>query len=123
VTRRMLRKSSGQLWSRLRNRQLDGWKFKRQVPKGRYIVDFYCAEARLIVELDGGQHAHAAAVAHDARRTTYLQESGFRVARFWNNEVFENLDGVTQAIWHKLQEPPLPDSTAHSLQPSGRGFG
>lgn len=111
------------LWSKLRNRRLNGYKFKRQVPKGPYVVDFYCADARLIIELDGGQHADDAAVKHDAKRTRYLQESGFRVLRFWNNEIFENLDGVAYTIWSKLQEPPLPDSAPHSLSPSGRGLG
>ncbi len=111
------------LWSRLRNRQLGGWKFKRQVPKGPYIVDFICAEARLIIELDGDQHVHEAAIAHDAKRTKYLQESGYRVLRFWNKEIYDNLEGALEAIWSKLQEPPLPDSAAHSLSPSGRGLG
>jgi lysyl-tRNA synthetase class 2 len=111
------------LWSRLRDRRLDGWRFKRQVPKGRYIVDFCCAEARLIVELDGSRHADSDSVAHDADRTRFLQESGFRVIRFWNGEVFTNLDGVIQTIWAKLQEPPLPDFMPHSIYPAGRGLG
>ena len=111
------------LWSKLRNRRLSGYKFKRQVPKGPYVVDFYCADARLVVELDGGQHTEESAVRHDAERTRYLQQSGFRVLRFWNIEIFENLDGVVQTIWSKLQEPPLPDSAPHSLSTSGRGLG
>ncbi len=111
------------LWSRLRNRRLNGSKFKRQVPKGPYVVDFCCNEARLIIELDGGQHAEDKAVAHDAKRTRYLQESGYRIVRFWNSEICENLDGVVQTIWAKLQEPPLPDDAEHSLSPSGRGLG
>ena len=110
------------LWSRLRAGRLDGWKFKRQVPKGQNVVDFCCSEARLIIELDGGQHAEDRAVAHDAERTLYLQQSGYRVLRFWNSEIFKNLDGVMRSIQWKLQEPPLPDDTPHSLYPSGRGF-
>ncbi len=121
--RREQTEAERKLWSRLRNRQLDGWKFKRQVPKGRYILDFYCAEAALIVELDGGQHAEENAVRHDAKRTKYLQESGYRIVRFWNHEVFEDIDTVLQSIWHKVQEPPLADSADHSLSPSGRGLG
>ncbi|PQA85766.1 endonuclease domain-containing protein [Hyphococcus luteus] len=111
------------LWSKLRNRQLGGFKFKRQVPKGPYVVDFYCAEAHLVIELDGGQHADEEAVAHDAKRTSFLQESGFRVLRFWNSDIAEGIEGVLETIWAKLQEPPLPDRTAHSLSPSGRGLG
>ena len=110
------------LWSYLRNRRLGGWKFRRQVPKGRYIVDFCCNDARLVVELDGSQHARQTSVERDAVRTAYLQESGYRVMRFWNNEIDEDLDAVLQAIWNKLQEPPLPDDVKHSLEPSGRGF-
>ena len=110
------------LWSKLRNRQIGGFKFKRQVPKGAYIVDFYSADARLVIELDGGQHGEDAAVERDAKRTRYLQECGFRVLRFWNAEIFTNMDGVLETIWAKLQEPPLPDSEPHSLDPSGRGF-
>ncbi len=115
--------AEARLWSRLRAGRLDGWKFKRQVPKGAYIVDFCCADARLIIELDGGQHTEEESAAHDAARTRFLQESGYRVVRFWNNEVFENLDGVMQTIWAKVQDPPLPDFTPHSLFPEGRGLG
>ncbi len=111
------------LWAKLRNRQVDGCKFKRQVPKGAYVVDFYCADARLIIELDGGQHGDGAAVEYDAKRTQYLQESGFRVLRFWNADILTNMEGVLDTISRKLQEPPLPDSEPHSLSPSGRGLG
>lgn len=119
--RRNQTEAEQKLWLKLRNKQVGGFKFKRQVPKGPYIVDFYCAEARLIIELDGGQHAHGHAVVYDARRTQFLQESGFRVLRFWNAEIFEGMEGVLETIWAKLQEPPLPDSAPHSLSPSGRG--
>jgi len=111
------------LWSRLRDRRLNGWKFKRQVPKGKYVVDFCCADARLIVELDGSQHTEEATIRHDADRTRFLQESGYRVVRFWNNEVSTSLDGVLQTIWANLQEPPLPDYIPHSIYPEGRGLG
>ena len=85
------------LWSKLRNRQLGGWKWKRQVPRGPYIVDFLCIEAGLVVELDGGQHADN--IAYDERRTAYLESLGLRVLRFWNMEVVENLDGVCETIF------------------------
>jgi very-short-patch-repair endonuclease len=82
------------LWQQLRNRQLGGLKFRRQATVGGHIADFLCAEKRLIVELDGGQHSQEA----DAARTAHLEELGYRVIRFWNNEVNDNLDGVLQAI-------------------------
>ena len=84
------------LWGRLRARRLGGWKWKRQVPRGPYIVDFICADANLIVELDGGQHDER--TNYDARRTVWLEARGYRVIRFWNSAVVENLDGVTDAI-------------------------
>ncbi|MEM8986837.1 MAG: endonuclease domain-containing protein [Pseudomonadota bacterium] len=115
--------AEAKLWTRLRNRQLGGWKFKRQTSKGPYIADFYCAKARLIVELDGGQHGEDANFAHDKKRTTYLNENGQRVIRFWNNEVTDNLDGVLETILHHLEKPPFPNDTDHSLSPSGRGLG
>ena len=89
-------RAEAKLWRALSNRQLGGWKWRRQVPRGRYIVDFYCPEAGLVVELDGGQHASQAA--YDARRTEDLEESGLKVLRIWNNEVLENLRGVCEAI-------------------------
>jgi len=82
------------LWNALRNRQLGGFKFRRQATLGPYVIDFLCIERKLIVELDGGQHSHAA----DARRTAYLKTRGCRVIRFWNHEVVENLDGVLATI-------------------------
>lgn len=112
-----------ELWARLRNRRLDGWKFKRQVPKGPYVVDFFCADAHLIVELDGGQHGEEHAIAHDAKRTILLEECGYRVVGFWNHEIFKDIDRISEIIWHILQEPPLPNNADHSLSPTGRGLG
>lgn len=84
------------LWYHLRNRQLAGIKFRRQEPLGVFIVDFCSLDAKLVIELDGGQHAeHLAA---DAERTTALERMGYRVLRFWNNEVVENLDSVLERI-------------------------
>jgi len=97
------------LWLRLRDRRLGGWKFKRQVPIDRYIVDFACADARVIVELDGGQHATSTT---DAARTKVLEAFGYLVLRFWNNDVVENLDGVLETILAAVDkhapEPPHP---------------
>ena len=86
----------GLLWGRLRNRRLHGWKWKRQVPRCSYIVDFFCADAHLVVELDGSQHSDRAD--YDDRRTAYLESLGLTVLRFWNMEVIENLDGVCETI-------------------------
>lgn len=86
------------LWQCLRNRQLAGAKFRRQVQIGNYIVDFLCPVARLIVELDGGQHRPE----DDAERTAFLEAQGFRLIRFWNNDVLCNLAGVLQVIEQEL---------------------
>ncbi len=86
------------LWNQLRDRRLNGWKWKRQTPRGAFITDFYCAEARLVVELDGGQHAEDADAAKDARRTRVLEAEGLRVIRFWNLEVMWELEMVCDTI-------------------------
>jgi very-short-patch-repair endonuclease len=93
------------LWFRLRGRRLAGWKFKRQVPIDRFIVDFVCADGRLIVELDGSQHA--VRTRHDEERTRTLEAMGYLVVRFWNNDVMRNLDGVLQDILNTLNQQPL----------------
>jgi very-short-patch-repair endonuclease len=96
------------LWFRLRDRRLNGLKFKRQVPIDKYIADFFCAEARLIVELDGGQHA----IRDETNRTAILEAMGYLVLRFWNNDVLQNTDGVLEEILNAInrhpQEPPHP---------------
>ena len=84
------------LWSRLRNRGLSGWKFRRQVPVAGYIADFLCPD----VEVDGGQHDERAA--EDAVRTQKFEALGYRVARYWNNEVMQNLDGVLIDLERRL---------------------
>lgn len=89
------------LWSRLRAHQLEGFKFRRQVPVGPYIADFLCAEPALIVELDGGQHAEA--VAKDQGRTLYLEAQGYRVLRFWNNEGLQEGEEVLEEILRALR--------------------
>jgi very-short-patch-repair endonuclease len=91
------------LWGKLRGRRLAGGKFKRQVPIGRFIVDFCCADAWLIVELDGGHHGHDAAVEQDRLRTRDLEQCGYLVLRFWNHEVMGNLDGVCETIFNHLR--------------------
>ena len=88
------------LWHRIRDKQIDEFRFRRQRPIGKYIVDFVCLDAKLIVELDGGQHAGDAA--YDQRRTAFLESLGYAVLRFWNNEVIENMDGVLQRLHETL---------------------
>lgn len=94
--RRESTEAEARLWHAIRARRLGGWRWRRQVPKGPFILDFFCAEAGLVVELDGGQHNDRAA--YDARRTAYLQSLGLRVIRFWNGEVLANRDGVCLTI-------------------------
>ena len=90
------------LWFALRNRQINKLKFRRQVPLGPYAADFVCFENRLIVELDGGQHADAEA--YDGARTSWLEGEGFHVIRFWNNEVLPNREGVLARLMEKCEE-------------------
>lgn len=91
------------LWFALRDRRLDGAKFRRQVPVDGYIVDFLCKEAKLVVELDGGQHADQ--TSEDAARTARLEILGYRVIRFWNNDIHGDLPGVLEIIRANLSSP------------------
>jgi very-short-patch-repair endonuclease len=102
------------LWFALRELDLPH-RFRRQHPIGRFIADFACPAYRLIIELDGGQHAER--VAADERRTSELAKRGYRVLRFWNNEVMENLDGVLEVILAEVQRSP----TSPQPSPPQRG--
>jgi len=82
------------LWNLLRNKQFNGIKFVRQYPIGDYIVDFACRKLKLIIELDGGQHNEPQNIAYDNKRSEYLTSRGYRIIRFWNNEIDENIEGV-----------------------------
>ena len=95
------------IWAILRGKRLTGFKFRRQVIIDWYIVDFINFDHRLIIEADGSQHAESE---YDERRDAFLKRQGFTVLRFWNNEILNNSDGVTEAIWHELQTPPLPSA-------------
>ena len=111
---RKLRKESTdaetRLWLHLRAHRYGGYKFKRQQPIGSYIVDFACFDARLVIEIDGGQHADAAR--SDSIRDAWLAREGFRILRFWNNEVLENTEGVMQKVLSSLDAPsPQPSPT------------
>ena len=97
------------LWRHLKSRQIEDCKFRRQHAYGDYILDFVCLERRLIVEIDGGQHFDAAT--YDEMRSRFLRLAGFKVLRFWNNEVFGELDGVLEVIRRELlmrRENPSP---------------
>lgn len=100
--RQMMPDAEYRLWRFLRNRNLCGAKFRRQHALGNYIVDFACIERLLIIELDGGQHAEDQAVQYDKRRTAYLQQRGWRVVRFWNNQVMAEFDAVMEEIYRCL---------------------
>jgi len=86
------------VWQHVRNRRLNGHKFRSQWTLGPYVVDFFCWEANLIIELDGGQHTPEV----DAARTNWLEAQGYVIRRFWNHDVMENLDGVLQVIASEL---------------------
>jgi very-short-patch-repair endonuclease len=109
------------LWFRLRNCRLSGLKFKRQVPIDHCVVDFCCSAARLIVELDGGQHASR--IESDTNRTKILEAVGYLVLRFWNNDVSQNTDGVLEEILSTLEqnrpEPPHPDPLPYGEREKG----
>ncbi|MGJ4994641.1 endonuclease domain-containing protein [Bradyrhizobium sp. HKCCYLS3077] len=95
------------LWYYLRSRRLDGHKFVRQEPIGLYTVDFVCRERRLIIEVDGGQHADSQT---DAARDAWLRARNYRILRFWNNDVLGNVEGVLQTIATALADaPPHPE--------------
>jgi len=92
------------LWQALREKQLNGHRFRRQHPIGKYIADFACAERKLVIELDGGQHQDQ--LVYDEQRTAFLQENGWQVLRFWNNDVMNNLEGVLSTIVGNLERLP-----------------
>jgi very-short-patch-repair endonuclease len=100
------------LWYQIRDRQLYGFKFRRQQPFDRYIADFVCLEQKLIVELDGGQHNEAINKKADEQRTRYFEIKGYRVLRFWNNDVIQNKEGVLEKIKEVLTQVNHPHLTS-----------
>ena len=100
------------LWKYLRSKTIEGFKFRRQQPIENYIVDFVCLEKRIVIEVDGGQHA--VEKEKDTERDRWLESQGFKVLRFWNNDVIENIDGVTEVIAENLKSTPF-------LSPSPQG--
>ena len=115
------------LWYLLRHRQIFGLKFRRQHPFGDYILDFVCLENRLVIEVDGGQHVKQ--VEYDENRTQKLQAAGFRVIRFWDNEVLKEIESVKERIWLVVQELqshpppslPLEGGEVKKVAPEKRG--
>lgn len=106
--------AEARLWSLLRGRRFASYKFRRQMPCGPYIADFVCLSAKLIIEADGSQHADDI---RDLTRDGYFKTQGFRVLRFWNNEILAQPDPVMETIWAALQNPSLltaPDASANS---------
>lgn len=110
--------AEAKLWSRLRAGRLVGSKFRRQVPIGNYIADFVCPDAKLIVEVDGSQHIEQSD--YDERRRAFLENQGYRVLRFWNNEVLAATDSVLESIRLAVSSP-LPGASRLSLPPEGEG--
>lgn len=102
--RRDQTETEARLWARLRDRRLRGAKFRRQHPVGNYILDFYCSEAGLAIELDGSGHKKPKQREHDNRRDSEIKKQGIRILRFWDNDVWRNLDGVLRTIWNELPE-------------------
>ena len=96
------------LWQKLRRKQFHGFRFRRQFPLGPFYGDFVCLPARLVIEVDGGQHAELPHAEHDSRRSEWLRNQNVRVLRFWNLDIFENLDGVVDRIDSVMREHPLP---------------
>jgi very-short-patch-repair endonuclease len=94
------------LWRHLRRSPVLGTHFRRQVPIGGYVADFACMAARLVIEVDGSQHAEGPVAESDKERTRWLEAEGYRVLRFWNNDIRQNIDGVLEAI-HSAISPPM----------------
>ena len=95
------------IWQFLRRKQLDGFKFRKQVPIGTYVVDFACLEVLVVIELDGGQHMEDSQ--YDAKRDQWLQKEGYKVLRFWNNEVFKDIENILETILKTCQGHPPPN--------------
>ena len=115
--------AEGLLWHYLRDKQLDGYKFRRQQPIGPYIVDFACMPHKLLIELDGGQHAEQHA--YDQKRDAFLREQGYTILRFWNNEIFEHCFEVLESILAALHHhsPLEGESVSQGRQPAAEPVG
>ena len=124
--RRMMTPAERKLWWHLREARFAGSHFRRQATIGNYFVDFCCHTSRLVIEVDGDSHAEGRGIVADARRTEFLQSRGYRVLRFWNNDVRTNIEGVMTIIASalasgKAQEPPTPDPSPPFASRMGGG--
>jgi len=106
--RKLSTEAEKKLWQKLRRKQFHGLRFRRQYPLGPYFADFVCLPARLVIEVDGATHAEFEQIQHDNRRTQWLISQNFRVLRFWNGDIFENIDGVVERIDVEMRRDPLP---------------
>jgi very-short-patch-repair endonuclease len=113
------------LWLQLRGLRADGFHFRRQAPLLGFYLDFVCFKHRLVIEVDGSQHADGFQLDHDAMRDAMLRRAGFRTLRFWNSDVTSNLDGVVETIHRALAFPPSPSwgGTADAKHRQGGGVG
>src|ERR1700730_12194367 len=118
--RQNMTQAERRVWQILRSHRMTGYQFRRQVPIGRYIADFVCHEARLIVEIDGGQHDRSSP--REAERNGFLENEGYRILRFWNNEILENLDGVHETIADELGRISPTQTLPHQGPIKGEGF-
>ena len=107
------------LWRHLRNRELGGWKFRRQYPVGPFFVDFICLEKNIVIEVDGGQYDENKQL--DLQRSAYLNRMGYRVLRFWNNEVLQETEAVLSSIFAKLSDADKNSPHPDPLPYWGRG--
>ena len=117
--RREMTNAEMRMWYHLRAGRFEGWKFRRQVPMGPFVVDFLCERALLIVEIDGGQHAER--IDADRERTMWLEQQGYRVLRFWNNDVLGNMNGVLETLSPALSQGRGSESTLSPALSQGRG--
>ena len=104
ILRKNMTKQERILWTFLRKKNINNLKFRRQYPIGNYIVDFICNEKKLIIEIDGGQHNENKNITYDQERTKYLESKGYKVIRFWNNDIDNNIEEVYLDIFKHLGE-------------------
>ncbi len=123
--RRAMTDAERKLWWRLRELPVEGTHFRRQATIGRYFADFACHQCKLVIEIDGGQHATDSQAASDIVRARYIESRGYRVLRFWNHEVLTNIDGVLAIIFDALHAeaplPPTPDPSPPRVSAWGEG--
>ena len=117
--RREMTPTEKRLWSQLRGRRFAGYKFRRQTPIAGYVVNFYCAQAHLILELDG--ESHVGKKARDANREQTLQARGFRIVRIWDTQIYDDLEAVMEFIWRECEALTTAPLTPNPSPPRGEG--